>query len=105
MQQLLRDRDGVISTRVGWTGGENDNPTEENNCGHAEAVEVVFDPERVSYRDLLEYFFQIHRADLGEGSSAPATARRSSIRARSSAGWPRRRSATSTPLATGPARS
>jgi peptide-methionine (S)-S-oxide reductase len=67
MQQLLHDRDGVISTRVGWTGGENDNPTVENNSGHAEAVEVVFDPERISYRDLLEYFFQIHRPDLGEG--------------------------------------
>ena len=66
MQQLLRDRDGVISTRVGWTGGENDHPTEENNSGHAEAVEVAFDPERISYRDLLEYFFQVHRPDLGE---------------------------------------
>jgi peptide-methionine (S)-S-oxide reductase len=66
MQQLLRDRDGVISTRVGWTGGENDSPTEENNAGHAEAVEVVFDPGRISYRDLLELFFQIHRPDLDE---------------------------------------
>jgi peptide-methionine (S)-S-oxide reductase len=66
MQQLLHDRDGVISTRVGWIGGENDNPTEENNSGHAEAVEVVFDPERISYRDLLEFFFQVHRPDLGE---------------------------------------
>ncbi len=66
MQQLLRDRDGVISTRVGWIGGENDNPTEEDNSGHAEAVEVVFDPERISYRDLLEFFFQVHRPDLGE---------------------------------------
>ena len=66
VQQLLRNRDGVLSTRVGWTGGQNDNPTVENNSGHAEAVEVVFDPERVSYRDLLEYFFQVHRADLGE---------------------------------------
>lgn len=66
MQQLLRHRDGVISTRVGWTGGENDNPTEENNAGHAEAVEVVFDPERISYRGLLEFFFRIHRPDLGE---------------------------------------
>ena len=65
MQQLLRDREGVISTRVGWTGGENDNPTEESNAGHAEAVEVVFDPARISYRDLLEFFFQIHRPDLG----------------------------------------
>jgi peptide-methionine (S)-S-oxide reductase len=67
MQQLLRDRDGVISTRVGWTGGENDNPTEEDNSGHAEAVEVIFDPERISYRGLLELFFQIHRPDLGDG--------------------------------------
>lgn len=66
MQQLLRHRDGVISTRVGWTGGQNDNPTEENNSGHAEAVEVAFDPERISYRDLLEFFFQVHRPDLGE---------------------------------------
>ncbi len=66
MQQLLRDRDGVISTRVGWIGGENDNPTEESNSGHAEAVEVVFDPERISYRDLLEFFFQAHRPDLDE---------------------------------------
>jgi peptide-methionine (S)-S-oxide reductase len=66
MQHLLRDRDGVISTRVGWIGGENDNPTEENNSGHAEGVKVVFDPERISYRDLLEFFFQIHRPDLGE---------------------------------------
>jgi peptide-methionine (S)-S-oxide reductase len=67
MQQLLRDRDGVISTRVGWTGGEGENPTEENPGGHAEAVEVTFDPERISYRDLLEYFFQVHRPDLDEG--------------------------------------
>jgi peptide-methionine (S)-S-oxide reductase len=66
MQQLLRHPDGVISTRVGWTGGEGENPTEENPQGHAEAVEVVFDPDRLSYRDLLEYFFQVHRADLGE---------------------------------------
>ena len=66
MQQLLRHPDGVISTRVGWTGGEGENPTEEAPGGHAEAVEVVFDRERLSYRRLLEYFFQVHRADLGE---------------------------------------
>ena len=66
MQQLLRDRHGVISTRVGWTGGENENPTEQSNSGHAEAVEVAFDPERISYRELLELFFQVHRPDLGE---------------------------------------
>ena len=66
MQQLLRNRDGVISTRVGWIGGENENPTEKNNVGHAEAVEVTFDPDRLSYRELLEYFFMVHRHDLGE---------------------------------------
>jgi peptide-methionine (S)-S-oxide reductase len=66
VQELLRHRDGVISTRVGYTGGENDDPTEENHPGHAEAVETVFDPERISYRDLLGFFFKIHRADLGE---------------------------------------
>ena len=66
-QELLRHRDGVISTRVGYTGGENDNPTADNHPGHAEAVEVIFDPERTSYRDILEFFFQIHRPDLGDG--------------------------------------
>ena len=66
MQQLLRDPDGVISTRVAWSGGESDDPTEDNPGGHAEAVEIRFDPERISYRDLLEYFFQVHRPDLDE---------------------------------------
>ncbi len=66
MQQLLRHPDGVISTRTGFMGGENDNPTEEHNIGHAEVVEVLFDPGRLSYRGLLEVFFQVHRADLGE---------------------------------------
>ena len=65
MQQLLRQPDGVVSTRVGWTGGEGDDPTEENPRGHAEAVEVIFDSERLSYRGLLEWFFSIHRPDLG----------------------------------------
>jgi peptide-methionine (S)-S-oxide reductase len=64
-QELMRRRDGVVSTRVGYTGGDNDNPTDKNHPGHAEAVEIVFDPARISYRELLEYFFQIHRADLG----------------------------------------
>src|SRR5882724_7319677 len=59
-QELLRKRDGVISTRVGYTGGENANATYGNHPGHAEAVEIIFDPDRISYRDLLEFFFQIH---------------------------------------------
>jgi peptide-methionine (S)-S-oxide reductase len=65
-QELLRHRDGVLSTRVGYTGGQNDHPTAANHPGHAEAVEVIFDSERTSYRDILEFFFQIHRPDLGE---------------------------------------
>src|SRR4051812_32692934 len=60
VQELLRERDGVLSTRVGYTGGENDNPTYRNHPGHAEAVQIVFDPERISYPDILEFFFQIH---------------------------------------------
>ena len=67
MQQLLRHPDGVISTRTGWMGGEGDHPTEEDDGGHAEVVEVVFDPERLSYRGLLEVFFLVHRADLDVG--------------------------------------
>ena len=67
MQQLLRHPDGVISTRTGFMGGRNDNPTEMDNDGHAEVVEVVFDPEQLSYRGLLEVFFQVHRADLDQG--------------------------------------
>jgi peptide-methionine (S)-S-oxide reductase len=66
MQQLLRVPDGVISTRVGWIGGESEDPSEEDPGGHAEAVEVTFDPGRISYRVLLEYFFQVHRPDLDE---------------------------------------
>jgi peptide-methionine (S)-S-oxide reductase len=66
MQQLLRHPRGVIATRAGWTGGDGDNPTEESPGGHTEAVEVVFDPARITYRQLLEYFFQVHRADLEE---------------------------------------
>jgi peptide-methionine (S)-S-oxide reductase len=65
-QELLRHRDGVISTRVGYTGGENQHPTAGNHPGHAEAVEVIFDPELTSYQNILELFFQIHRPDLGE---------------------------------------
>ena len=65
-QELLRRCHGVVSTRVGYTGGEADNPTADYHPGHAEAVEVIFDPERTSYRNILERFFQIHRPDLGE---------------------------------------
>ena len=60
MQDLIRKLPGVISTRVGYTGGDVPNATYRNHRGHAEAIEIIFDPEQISYRDLLEFFFQIH---------------------------------------------
>ena len=60
MQDLLRSYPGVTATRVGYAGGEVANATYRNHGSHAEAVEVIFDPRRLSYRKLLEYFFQIH---------------------------------------------
>ncbi len=59
-QELLRRRPGVISTRVGYSGGDVKNATYYNHGDHAEAVEIVFDPEQISFRDILEFFFQIH---------------------------------------------
>ena len=60
MQDLLRCYPGVISTRVGYTGGDVPNATYRHHGTHAEALEVVFDPRKLSYRKLLEFFFQIH---------------------------------------------
>jgi peptide-methionine (S)-S-oxide reductase len=60
LEDLLRSQPGVVSTVVGYTGGENDNPTYEHHPGHAEAVEIVYDPEKTSYKKLLDFFFQIH---------------------------------------------
>ena len=60
MQDLIRKRDGVISTRVGYSGGDVPNATYRHHGTHAEAIEIVFDAERVSFRELLEFFFQIH---------------------------------------------
>src|SRR5687767_12116076 len=60
VQDLIRSYDGVLSSRVGYTGGTNPNPTYRNHPGHAEAVEINFDPARISYRKILEFFFQIH---------------------------------------------
>ncbi len=60
MQDLIRKQPGVVSTRVGYTGGENANATYRNHPGHAEAIEIAYDPARTDYRALLEFFFQIH---------------------------------------------
>ncbi|MGW1019360.1 peptide-methionine (S)-S-oxide reductase MsrA [Streptomyces niveus] len=60
MQDLIRGLPGVVSTRVGYTGGDVANATYRNHGTHAEGIEIVFDPEKTSYRQILEYFFQIH---------------------------------------------
>ncbi|HEY2447187.1 MAG TPA: peptide-methionine (S)-S-oxide reductase MsrA [Rhizomicrobium sp.] len=60
VQDLLRHTNGVVSTRVGYTGGDVPNATYRNHGSHAEAIEIIFDPARISYRQILEFFLQIH---------------------------------------------
>ena len=60
MQDLIRKLPGVLTTRVGYTGGDVPNATYRNHGNHAEAIEIIFDPAKISYRRLLEFFFQIH---------------------------------------------
>jgi peptide-methionine (S)-S-oxide reductase len=60
MQELIRQQPGVLSTRVGYSGGDVPNATYRHHGNHAEAIEISFDPARISYRRLLEFFFQIH---------------------------------------------
>lgn len=60
VQDLVRRQPGVISTRVGYSGGDVVDATYRNHAGHAEAIEIIFDPARTSFRALLEFFFQIH---------------------------------------------
>ena len=60
MQDLIRKMPGVVATRVGYSGGDVDHATYRNHGTHAEAIEIVFEPSTISYRELLEFFFQIH---------------------------------------------
>ena len=60
MQELIRHKPGVIGTRVGYTGGDVANATYRNHGTHAEGIEIIFDPSVISYRQILEFFFQIH---------------------------------------------
>ena len=60
MQDLIRSRPGVLFTRVGYTGGDMPNATYRNHGSHAEAIEITYDPSATTYRELLEFFFQIH---------------------------------------------
>src|SRR6202142_187429 len=78
VQDLLRRYNGVLSTRVGYSGGDVPNATYRNHGTHAEALEIVFDPQKLSYRKLLEFFFQIHdpttlnRQGNDRGPSSPS---------------------------------
>jgi peptide-methionine (S)-S-oxide reductase len=108
VQDLIRKLDGVTCTRVGYTGGDVPNATYRHHGTHAEAIEITFDPDRISYRDLLKFFFQIHdptTLNRQATTAAPAIARRSSISTTHSAGSPRTPSPMSTRLACGPGRS
>jgi len=60
LEELIQKLPGVIDTEAGYTGGENDHPTYENHPGHAEALEVVYDDEKIDYKHILNFFFQIH---------------------------------------------
>jgi len=60
MEDLFRVRKGVIDTEVGYIGGDNENPTYRNHPGHAEGIEITYNPEETSFRLLLDYFFRIH---------------------------------------------
>ena len=80
LEDLLRDQDGVITTEAGYTGGSNDNPTYQSHPGHAEAVEITYDSEKISYKQLLDFFFQIHNpTTLNQQGNDRGTAYRSAI--------------------------
>ncbi len=99
---------GVISTRVGYTGGDVPNATYRNHGTHAEAIEIIFDPSQTTYRDLLEFFFQIHdpttlnRQGNDRGHELPLGDLSTPTMSRSAS--PRIRSPTSMRRASGPAR-
>jgi len=80
LEDLIRTLDGVIATKSGYTGGENDNPTYEHHPGHAEAVEITYDPAFVSYKQMLDFFFQIHNpTTLNQQGNDRGTSYRSAI--------------------------
>jgi peptide-methionine (S)-S-oxide reductase len=80
LEDLLRDQTGVITTEAGYTGGSNDNPTYQHHLGHAEAVEITYDPEVISYKQILDFFFQIHNpTTLNQQGNDRGTAYRSAI--------------------------
>lgn len=80
LEDLIRKQTGVINTEVGYTGGKVENPTYENHGGHAEAVEIEYDTEKTSYKNLLDFFFQIHNpTTLNQQGNDIGTSYRSAI--------------------------
>jgi peptide-methionine (S)-S-oxide reductase len=80
MEEFVRALPGVISTEVGYTGGDNENPTYENHPGHAEALQIEYDPSLITYRELLDFFFRVHDpTTLNRQGNDVGTAYRSAI--------------------------
>lgn len=80
MEELFRKQPGVLKTTVGYTGGTLENPTYENHKGHAEALEIVYDPEKTTYTQMLDFFFQIHNpTTLNQQGNDIGTSYRSAI--------------------------
>jgi peptide-methionine (S)-S-oxide reductase len=80
LEDLIRERPGVVDTTAGYTGGENAQPTYDNHPGHAEALEIEYDDEQTDYRHLLDFFFQIHNpTTLNQQGNDKGTAYRSAI--------------------------
>ncbi len=80
LEELIRSQPGVVDTTVGYTGGSVENPTYENHAGHAEAVEITYDDEKTSYKQMLDFFFQIHNpTTLNKQGNDQGTSYRSAI--------------------------
>ncbi len=80
LEDLIRSQPGVVNTEVGYTGGHTQNPTYENHDGHAEAVQIEYDTEKTSYKNLLDFFFQIHNpTTLNQQGNDIGTSYRSAI--------------------------
>jgi peptide-methionine (S)-S-oxide reductase len=80
LEELFRDLPGVIDTEAGYTGGENEHPTYELHPGHAEALLITYDPEVITYKEILDFFFQIHNpTTLNAQGNDKGTSYRSAI--------------------------
>lgn len=80
MEELFRTREGIIDTEVGYLGGDVESPTYRNHGGHAEGLELIYDPEKTSFEEILDYFFRIHNpTTLNQQGNDVGTSYRSSI--------------------------